>query len=126
MAKKNAWQQCLIANFGAHVGMCKTSIQPLNHYFPVHQFRTPSKSGLMVTHKVFSVVEIECPPLKSPMNGTISNENNVVESIILFTCLNGFEVTEHPVLLCLESGYWNGTEPICTGVYICRACMCVC
>ena len=73
----------------------------------------------MVTHTVCSFAEIKCPPLKTPLNGNVSNINIAVENIVAFFCESGYEVTGQPLLLCQESGTWNGTEPVCEGVCLC-------
>ena len=75
----------------------------------------PSTTVGIVTQTVYSFSEIKCPPLKTPLNGKVSNNDLVVENIVTFICKSGYEVTGQPLLLCQESGTWNGTEPVCTG-----------
>ena len=105
----------LTPNQGACIEkLCKMVIGSVCHF--VHLLLTPSTACQMVTPTNFSFLEIECSPLNTPLNGTVSSNNVVVETIVLFICQNGYEVGGQPALLCQESGNWNGTEPICRGV----------
>lgn len=65
------------------------------------------------------MAEILCPPLQTPANGRKSTENVTADSVVYFSCDNGYDVDGQAVLTCQfgESlnGTWNGTEPVCSG-----------
>ena len=58
----------------------------------------PSTTVGIVTQTVYSFAEIKCPPLKTPPNGNVSNNDLVVENIVTFICKSGYEVTGQPLL----------------------------
>ena len=91
---------------------------PVSCSFPSFRVLLMPSTTVRRLTQVYSFAEIQCPPLKTPQNGTVSNMNVVVETIVAFSCENGYELKGRPLLLCQESGTWNGMEPICTGALL--------
>ena len=72
------------------------------------------------TNSYHCLTEIICPALVVPSNGTKSSEDVVVETIITFSCSLGYQLSGSSTLQCNLNGHWNGTSPICSGVFIQR------
>ncbi|XP_076328551.1 P-selectin-like isoform X3 [Tachypleus tridentatus] len=56
-----------------------------------------------------------CPPLSAPENGELSGfcSSAVTGDRCMFSCLEEYQLVGDSELICLESGSWSGTTPIC-------------
>ena len=60
-------------------------------------------------------VEIHCGSLAAPSNGNIIGSNDVVDSVMMFSCDYGFRLSGSAQRSCMETGVWNGTDVTCDG-----------
>ena len=62
-------------------------------------------------------VEIHCDSLETPSNGSKIGSNDVVDSVLMFSCDYGFRLSgsAQRSCSCMETGVWNGTDAICDG-----------
>lgn len=64
---------------------------------------------------------IVCPVLPSPINGTVTlPEVRTPGSVAMYICSDGFLITGDDERVCNDSGMWNGTEPACIALGLCR------
>lgn len=63
-----------------------------------------------------SIAEILCPELQNIADGIVIITDRTVDSLAVYNCSSGFELVGIDVRVCMESGNWNGTEPICKGI----------
>ena len=63
----------------------------------------------------FSLIEITCPSLHTPLNGTKSSEDVTVDGVVTFSCNRGYTLSGTSSLQCEPTGSWNGTAPHCSG-----------
>ena len=69
---------------------------------------------------------IDCGPLDHPANGDVSVSSTVFSFNATYSCNTGYTLTGHGIRTCLETGFWSGSEPICTGkmhVYVMSQCL---
>ena len=71
-----------------------------------------TKSCLLCTY-MYTVVD--CGDLDDPMNGRVSLDETVFESIATYTCDPGFVLVGNMERICQADGTWSGTEPTCEG-----------
>ncbi|TSW21794.1 P-selectin [Bagarius yarrelli] len=58
---------------------------------------------------------VRCPELQEPNNGFIncSSQEALISTACFFSCLDGYELHEHKMLLCGPNGNWTGEVPVC-------------
>ena len=64
------------------------------------------------------IAAILCPELPDITDGVVMIATRTVDSLAVYNCSSGFELVGMEARLCLEDGTWNGTEPICKGIYM--------
>lgn len=69
----------------------------------------------MIEH--YNITEILCPVLPNITNGVVIIVSRLVDALAFYNCSDGFEIVGNDVRVCLENGNWNGTEPICKGLF---------
>ena len=57
-----------------------------------------------------------CPDLTPPSNGAVDQSGNSAGDTGTFTCDEGYQLVGAPVLMCLDTGMWNDTSPVCTAL----------
>ena len=62
-----------------------------------------------------SSVEIHCGSLETPSNGSKIGNNDVVDSVMMFSCDYGFRLSGSAQRNCTDVGEWNGMEAMCIG-----------
>ena len=60
-------------------------------------------------------LEITCPLFDLPQNGSASTDSVLVETVVIFQCNAGYELSADSALKCNSSGEWNQTSPDCLG-----------
>ena len=50
-------------------------------------------------------------------DGVVIITTRTVDSLAIYNCSDGFEIVGIDVRVCMEEGNWNGTEPICKGMF---------
>ena len=77
---------------------------------------------VVVIHHVYTctlsicfISEIDCGSLDDPANGEVSVSSTTFNSVATYSCNTGYNLTEHGIRTCSESGVWSGSEPTCTG-----------
>ena len=58
-------------------------------------------------------VEIHCGSLSPPSNGIMTGNNEVVDSVLIFSCDYGFRLSGSTQRICMDIGDWNGTDVFC-------------
>ena len=53
-----------------------------------------------------------CPDLTPPENGAIEFMNNVGDTAT-YTCDDGYDLSGESTRICLSTGTWSGSEPVC-------------
>ena len=62
------------------------------------------------------LAEITCPAPPFVANATYTpSENYTLQSVVTFTCDNGFDMEAGDQLVCNGTGEWGGDTPTCTG-----------
>jgi len=56
---------------------------------------------------------VDCGPLPSPVNGTISFTQTVFNSSALYSCDNGYLPSGPTMRTCQENGAWSGNNTTC-------------
>ena len=75
------------------------------------------------TYKNRSFIAIDCGALGNPANGVVSKSNTTYNSTATYSCNTGYTLTGDKIRTCLESGFWSGSAPTCTGKYCAYTCM---
>ena len=83
-----------------------------------------------VIHHVYSFVYadsyamhvsvIDCGPLDHPANGEVSVPSTAFSFNATYSCNTGYTLTGDDMRMCMESGLWSGSEPICVGKIYCE------
>ena len=64
----------------------------------------------------FSLLEILCPGLDAPANGTVDVPSRTVGSMATYSCDDGFRLVDGSTTrTCEENGQWTGLQPTCEG-----------
>jgi hypothetical protein len=58
-------------------------------------------------------IVVNCGGLTSPLNGNVSMDGTVYESIAMYTCYDGYILMGECHRLCLENGSWSHKQPSC-------------
>ena len=58
---------------------------------------------------------VDCGDLEDPVNGQVSLDETVFESIATYMCDPGFVLIGNIERICQADGTWSGTEPACEG-----------
>ena len=64
---------------------------------------------------------VDCGMLSAPENGLLSTENTTFGSLVIYSCIEGYNIMGDEMRMCLENGSWSRHDPVCQG-----ECMCVC
>ena len=66
-------------------------------------------------HVSYFVSVIDCGPLDNPANGEVSVPSTAFSFNATYSCNTGYTLTGDDMRMCMESGLWSGSEPICVG-----------
>ena len=58
-----------------------------------------------------------CPILVPPDNGEVVIQARTVGSTARYSCFPGYVLQGRRVVTCLDSGVWDGEEPVCVDVF---------
>ena len=61
------------------------------------------------------LAEIHCGHLNAPYHGRKQDSNDVVDSVVSFSCDYGFRIQGSANRTCTTEGTWDGVEASCTG-----------
>ena len=91
------------------------------HLVPLPSIAVNVSLNLCIVEQVsgsFFVV-INCGSLANPINGRVMIDGTVFNSVATYTCNNGYSLYGDDTRICLGTGFWSGSEPICVeGIYI--------
>ncbi|KAK2168419.1 hypothetical protein NP493_1225g00007 [Ridgeia piscesae] len=62
-------------------------------------------------------VEIHCGPLNAPAHGSKQGSNDVVDSVVLFSCDRGYRLQGSTRRTCTVHGTWDGVKPECVEIH---------
>ena len=62
-------------------------------------------------------VEIHCGSLETPTNGSKIGSNDVVNSVVTFSCDYGFRINGSALRNCTDQETWDGEVATCVGQY---------
>ena len=75
----------------------------LNSFFLVH-----------VTVHMYICTVVDCGSLSPPLNGDVSMNGTVYESVAKYTCHDGYTLMgEHHRRICLDNSSWSHQQPLC-------------
>ncbi|XP_045205733.2 CUB and sushi domain-containing protein 3-like [Mercenaria mercenaria] len=55
----------------------------------------------------------DCGSLEAPEDGDIKGTTSTYQSIVTFSCSEGFDLSGDEKLVCTADGKWNGSTPVC-------------
>ncbi|XP_078661525.1 P-selectin-like [Branchiostoma floridae x Branchiostoma belcheri] len=59
---------------------------------------------------------VQCPPLTPPVNGAMTGESSVYQSVVQFTCDSGYDLEGPRSVACRADRSWSDSAPICNRV----------
>ena len=62
-------------------------------------------------------VEIHCGSLETPTHGSKIGSNDVVDSVVTFSCDYGFRLNGSALRNCTDQETWDGKVTTCVGQY---------
>ncbi|KAK2168422.1 hypothetical protein NP493_1225g00033 [Ridgeia piscesae] len=62
-------------------------------------------------------VEIHCGPLSAPFHGNKQGSNDVVDSVVLFSCDRGYRLEGSVRRTCTTQGIWDGVNAECVEIH---------
>ncbi len=65
---------------------------------------------------VTNITVIDCGGLDDPINGLVTLEDTVLESVATYSCQDGYTLVGDDTRLCVDEGTWSGDAPVCEGV----------
>ena len=66
--------------------------------------------------RTFTILaEIHCGPLNAPSHGSKQGNNDVVDSVVTFSCNRGYRLQESEKRTCTTQGTWDGVNAKCVG-----------
>ena len=65
---------------------------------------------------MLSHVAIDCGSLVDPANGAVSVSGTTFNSTATYSCNTGYTLTGDDMRMCLETGFWSDSEPLCSGL----------
>ena len=78
---------------------------------------TCTQNGTWSSPKTPTCEPISCRSLRALMNGMLASSNGFFfRSVVRFTCLDGYTISNTNPLQCLANKQWNGSEPTCHAV----------
>ena len=63
---------------------------------------------------------VDCGPLDDPENGNVFHVSTTFWSSAYYYCFTGYRLIGSSFRICLASGNWSGSAPICQGM--CLSC----
>ncbi|KAH3836216.1 hypothetical protein DPMN_109587 [Dreissena polymorpha] len=72
------------------------------------------QANAMWTSITRSCVPKDCGPLNSPANGKININGTTFGNSVSYTCTFGYALIGDMSRVCLASGLWSGSDPVCT------------
>lgn len=73
----------------------------------------------MFTCVMSSPIEITCPALRNPSNGTVTYAKVFPRSIAVYKCNKGFRLSDSGNRrMCTDNGIWNKFEPMCKRIML--------
>ena len=61
------------------------------------------------------LAEIHCGPLNAPNRGSMLGSNDVVASVVTFSCDRGYRLQGSARRTCTTQGTWDGVNAECVG-----------
>ncbi|XP_076346234.1 sushi, von Willebrand factor type A, EGF and pentraxin domain-containing protein 1-like isoform X1 [Tachypleus tridentatus] len=62
-------------------------------------------------------VPVSCPKPFAPDNGFVEGEYFTYQNVVLYSCLDGYQLFGQNTSFCQEDGIWSGETPICLRVF---------
>lgn len=59
---------------------------------------------------------MQCPTLRVPSNGRVTNGFGDYGSKVNYKCLDGFRLNGNSERICDADGIWSGSDPKCQGI----------
>ena len=66
-------------------------------------------------HIYIIVTEIHCGLLITPSNGSNEGNNDLVDSVVTFSCDHGYRLQGSANRTCTTQGTWDGVSAVCEG-----------
>ena len=63
----------------------------------------------------FLCIVIDCGSLTHPANGDVLVLSTIFNSVAMYSCNAGYNLTGDTTRTCLGTGFWSGSEANCTG-----------
>ena len=60
---------------------------------------------------------VDCGTLDDPANGIVSHNTTTYNSVAMYSCNIGHNLTGNDMRTCLETGSWSGSVATCIGEY---------
>ena len=72
---------------------------------------------ILISQNVYflSYSVVDCGTLGDPANGLLSISTTTYNSVATYSCNIGHNLIGDDMRMCLETGSWSGSEPICPG-----------
>ena len=58
-------------------------------------------------------IVVDCGDLAPPMNGNVSMDGTVYESVAMYVCYDGYILMGERHRVCLDNGSWSHEQPLC-------------
>ena len=68
------------------------------------------------------VAEIHCGPLIALPHGSNQGSNDVVDSVVTFSCDRGYRLQGSARRTCTTQGTWDGVNAVCVGQIVHQLC----
>ena len=62
---------------------------------------------------VFFQFKVPCPAIQSPDSGTVNETTNGTNTIVSYTCAEGYVLKGISERTCLDDGSWTDSDPVC-------------
>lgn len=62
---------------------------------------------------VIRIIVVDCGDLAPPMNGNVSVDGTVYESVAMYVCYDGYILMGERHRVCLDNGSWSHEQPLC-------------
>ena len=83
----------------------------------------------MTQFKIFiyflSYSVVDCGTLNDPTNGLVTVSTTTYNSVAMYSCNIGRNLTGNDMRMCLVTGSWSGSEPTCPGELLFQTTTCI-